>query len=91
MGMEMIALYERLGFMLEEHTAPDYQVWHQRLGLLPKTAWQRKAIPARIRELDAHEKFEPETDPRSERQMTFALGARRMFDCGKKRWMLRLA
>lgn len=85
------ALYSHLGFVLEEHTAPDYQVWHQKLGLLPKTAWQRKALPARIRELGADERFEPDTDPRSERQMTFALGARRVFDCGKKRWMLRSA
>lgn len=81
------AMYERLGFELEEETAPDYQVYHPKTGLLPKTAWQRKNIPARIRDTGSAETFDPARDPRSERDMTYALGAQRLFDCGKKRWV----
>ena len=82
-------MYERLGFTLEEDTAPDYQVYHAKTGLLPKTAWQRKNIPARIRAVGSPETFDPNTDPRSERDMTYLLGGRRLFDCGKKRWVWR--
>lgn len=81
------AMYGKLGFVLEEETGPDYQVYHPKTGLLPKTAWQRKNIPARIRDIGASETFEPATDPRSERDMTYVMGAQRMFDCGKKRWV----
>lgn len=84
-------MYEQLGFVLEEETGPDYQVYHPKTGLLAKTAWQRKNIPARIRDIGAHETFNPATDPRSERDMTYLLGAQRMFDCGKKRWVWRRA
>ena len=83
------AMYERLGFDMEEETPPDYQVYHPKTGLMPKTAWQRKKIPARIRDLGVVDSFDPVTDSRSERDMTYALGAQRMFDCGKKRWVWR--
>lgn len=82
-------MYEQLGFVLEEETGPDYQVYHPKTGLLAKTAWQRKNIPARIRDIGAPETFNPATDTRSERDMTYLLGAQRMFDCGKKRWVWR--
>jgi hypothetical protein len=82
-------MYEKLGFELEEEIEPDYQVYHPKTGLLAKTAWQRKNIPARIRETGVNEKFDPSTDPRSERDMTYLLGAQRLFDCGKKRWLWR--
>ena len=82
-------MYEQLGFALEETSAPDYQVYHPKTGLLPKTAWQRRKIPARIRDLRSPEVFDPSTDGRSERDMTYLLGAQRMFDCGKKRWVWR--
>lgn len=85
------AVYENLGFALEEETAPDYQVYHPKTGLLPKTAWQRKNIPARIRDLGAADTFDPARDSRSERDMTYTLGAMRLFDCGKKRWVWRAA
>lgn len=84
-------MYEQLGFALEEETDPDYQVYHPKTGLLAKTAWQRKNIPARIRDIGASETFNPATDTRSERDMTYLLGAQRMFDCGKKRWVWRRA
>ena len=82
-------MYDRLGFMMEEETPPDYQVYHPKTGLLPKTAWQRKNIPARMRDIGDKGYFDPVKDPRSERDMTYALGAQRMFDCGKKRWVWR--
>ncbi|QDH50446.1 hypothetical protein RW_GP085c [Caulobacter phage RW] len=82
-------MYEALGFTLEEESAPDYQVYHIKTGLLPKAAWQRRAIPARIREIGSDEKFDPQRDVRSEREMTYLLEARRVYDCGKKRWVLR--
>jgi hypothetical protein len=82
-------MYERLGFALEEETEPDYQVYHPKTGLLPKTAWQRKKIPARVRDVGSAELFDPASDPRSERDMTYLLGARRLYDCGKKRWVWR--
>lgn len=84
-------MYERLGFSLEEDGGPDYQVYHPKTGLLAKTAWQRKNIPARIRDIGAKETFDPARDPRSERDMTYLLGAQRLFDCGKKRWVWRAA
>lgn len=80
-------MYEQLGFVLEEETPPDYQVYHPKTGLLPKTAWQRRKIPARIRDTKSDETFLPASDPRSEREMTYLLGAQRLFDCGKKRWV----
>lgn len=80
-------MYERLGFVLEEEMGPDYQVYHQKLGLLPKTAWQRRKLPTRIREVGSKEVFHPATDLRTEREMTFLLGAQRLYDCGKKRWV----
>lgn len=81
------AMYEQLGFVMEEETAPDYQVYHPKTGLLPKASWQRSKIPQRIRDIGAVDSFDPATDPRSERGMTYALGAMRLFDCGKKRWI----
>lgn len=82
-------MYEKLGFTMEEEAGPDYQVYHPKTGLLPKTAWQRKNIPARLRDIGAKDSFDPGQDPRSERDMTYLLGAGRLFDCGKKRWVWR--
>lgn len=82
-------MYERLGFAMEEALPPEYQVYHIKTGLLPKSSWQRRKIPARIRDIRSTESFDPATDPRSERDMTYLLGARRIFDCGKKRWVWR--
>jgi predicted nucleic acid-binding Zn-ribbon protein len=80
-------MYERLGFTLDADLPPDYQVYHPRLGLQHKSKWQRKHIPTRIRDLGSAETFDPSRDPRSEREMTYLLGGRRLFDCGKKRWV----
>lgn len=80
-------MYAQLGFVLDGEVAPDYQVWHPKLGTRPKPHYQRRAIPRRIAEIGSSEVFDPETDPRTEAQMTYALGARRLYDCGKKRWV----
>lgn len=80
-------MYQALGFVLAEITAPDYQVWHPKAGLSNKPAWQRRSIPLRAREIGIDVGFDPETDPRTERDMTYLLGARRIYDCGKKRWV----
>jgi len=82
-------MYERLGFVLEGLVRPEYQVFHPKLGLMPKASWQRSKIPALIRKLGSSETFDPATDPRSERGMTYLLGGMRLFDCGKKRWVWR--
>jgi hypothetical protein len=82
-------MYVQLGFQMEEESMPDYQVWHPKLGLRPKTHYQRRKIPSVIRELGLDMQFDPDpkVDPRPEREMTFLLGARRIYDCGKKRWV----
>lgn len=80
-------MYAQLGFVLEEEVAPDYQVWHPKLGLRPKPHFQRRLIPARIQELGADVVFDPGTDTRTEAEITYELGARRIYDCGKKRWV----
>ena len=82
-------MYERLGFTLEAETEPDYKVYHQSLGLLQKTSWQRSKIADRIRDLKSKEGYDHLTDPRSEREMTYLLGGIRLYDCGKKRWVWR--
>lgn len=84
-------MYEKLGFVLEEVSDPDYVVWHIKTGILSKSAWQRRNIPARLKEVGSDQQFTPETDPRSERDMTFLAGARVLYDCGKKRWVWRPA
>ena len=80
-------LYPTLGFVLDGTLAADYrvvsragQVWH-------KAAWQRKHIPQRLRELGSEERFDPATDPRSERAMQDLAGVLRIMDAGKHRWL----
>jgi len=82
-------MYTQLGFVLEEETPPDYQVWSPKIGLRPKAHYQRRLIPARLLEHKMDEVFDPDTDPRSESEMTYLMGARRIYDCGKKRWVWR--
>lgn len=82
-------MYAQLGFVLEGETPPDYQVWSPKLGLRPKSHYQRRAIPVRLQEHGVSDTFDPAEDPRSEAEMTYLLGARRIYDCGKKRWVWR--
>lgn len=82
-------MYERLGFVLEEELPADYQVWSQKLGLRPKSHYQRRSLQTRLRDHGSDEVFDHNTDPRTERDMTYHMGAGRIFDCGKKRWVWR--
>lgn len=82
------SMYAQLGFELEEDVVPDYQVWSQKLGLLPKSHYQRRNIPRKLKEHGVTDvEFDPDKDTRTEREMTFLVGARRIYDCGKKRWV----
>lgn len=81
------AMYQQLGFALEADVPPDYQVWSQKLGLRPKPHYQRRAIPKRLQEHGVQDHFDPEKDTRTEAEMTYLMGARRIYDCGKKRWV----
>lgn len=80
-------MYEQLGFVLEEDVVPDYQVWSPKLGLRPKPHYQRRVLPKRLAEHGVDEPFDPATDRRTEAEMTYLMGARRIYDCGKKRWL----
>jgi len=80
-------MYERLGFSLEEDVSSDYQVWSPKLGLRPKPHYQRRVLQKRLQEHGLDERFEHLTDPRTEAEVTYLMGARRIYDCGKKRWL----
>lgn len=80
-------MYEQLGFTLEADIAPDYQVWSPKIGLRPKPHYQRRNIPKRLQEHGSVSEFDPATDARTEREMTYLMGCGRIYDCGKKRWV----
>lgn len=83
-------MYQQLGFVLEEEVGPDYQVWSPKIGLRPKTRYQRRNIPSRLKDHGIDDVFDPQTDPRTEAEMTYMMGCRRIYDCGKKRWVYRI-
>jgi hypothetical protein len=83
-------MYKALGFTLEEELGPDYMVWSPKNGLWPKNHYQRRLIPKRLVGHGIEDTFDPETDPRTEADMTYLMGCRRIYDCGKKRWVWRL-
>ena len=80
-------MYEALGFKLDAELPPDYQVWSPKLGLRPKSHYQRRVLPRRLKEHNVADNFDPATDPRTEAEMTYLMGCRRLYDCGKKRWV----
>jgi hypothetical protein len=80
-------MYEQLGFALEADVPADYQVWSMKLGLRPKPHYQRRTLPKRLDEHGVVDAFDPASDPRTEAEMTYLMGARRIYDCGKKRWV----
>lgn len=82
-------MYEALGFSLTQEVGPDYQVWSPKLGLRPKPHYQRRLLPKRLEEHGVDDPFDPKTDPRTEAQMTYLMGAGRIYDCGKKQWLWR--
>ena len=80
-------MYAQLGFDLEAEVQPDYQVWSMKTGLRPKSHYQRRVLQKRLGEHGIEDHFDPLTDPRTEAEMTYFMGARRIYDCGKKRWL----
>ena len=80
-------MYSQLGFVLAEEVPEDYVVWSPKIGVRPKPHYQRRLLPKRLEEHGRAEPFDPETDPRTEAEMTYLMGARRLYDCGKKRWL----
>jgi hypothetical protein len=80
-------MYAQLGFAKEEDVTPDYQVWSAKLGLRPKPHYQRRVLATRLKEHGVQEEFDHTKDPRTEAEMTYLMGARRIYDCGKKRWV----
>lgn len=80
-------MYEKLGFRLDAEIEPDYMVWSQKAGLRPKAHYQRRLLQARLLEHGLSETFNPQKDARTETEMTYLMGARRIYDCGKRRWL----
>jgi hypothetical protein len=80
-------MYQKLGFALEDSTGPDYQVWSPKIGLRPKSHYQRRNLQKRLAEHGRTEVFDSETDPRTEAEMTYSMRCGRIYDCGKKRWV----
>jgi len=80
-------MYKQLGFVLENEITVDYQVWSQKIGIRPKAHYQRRDIPKRLLEHGCTDTYNPETDTRTEKEMTYLMGARRIYDCGKKKWL----
>jgi len=81
------AMYEQLGFDLESEVGPDYQVWSQKIGLRPKSHYQRRMLQTRLNDHGLDETFDANSDERAESELTYMMGAGRIFDCGKKRWL----
>ena len=80
-------MYEQLGFEMVQDSVPDYQVWSNKLGLLPKTHYQRRVLQKRLMDHGKDEVYDHTTDPRTEKEMTYLMGAGRIYDCGKKKWV----
>lgn len=80
-------LYPKLGFQEDGQVAADYRVYHQgKDKIWHKSAWQRRHIPTRLAELGITDHFDPETDPRTEREMQALARCIRIMDSGKIRW-----
>lgn len=77
------AMYQRLGFSLEHETGPDYCYVSGSLidGRIHKAKFQRSRLAKRL------ENFDP---TKSEVQNCFDHGWYQLFDCGKKKWILKL-
>lgn len=80
-------MYTQLGFDLESESKPDYQVWSPKIGIKPKSHYQRRSIQQRLVDHGINETYDSKHDLRTEREMTYLMGARKIFDCGKKRWI----
>ena len=76
-------MYEKLGFTLEHETAPDYCYVSNNLrqGRVHKSKFQRKHLPSKLETFDV-EKTEVENCRDN--------GWYQLFDCGKKKWSLKV-
>jgi hypothetical protein len=83
-------MYAQLGFELEAELCPDYTVWSPKLGLRPKSHYQRRNIQKRLVDHNMDDLFDAGTDPRTEAEMTYLMRCGRLYDCGKKRWVWKL-
>lgn len=84
-------VYDVLGFT-PEYVAPDYRVFQPKSGLRPKSHWQRRHMPKRLKEIGRDDiNFNPDKsiDPRTEFQIEDLVGALRIWDSGKIRWTWR--
>jgi len=80
-------LYGQIGFIEDGEVRADYRVYHQPSGALwHKSSWKRANIPKRLQELGIDEKYDPASDPRTEREMQALAGVMRIMDAGKIRW-----
>lgn len=80
-------LYNVLGFENDGRVAADYRVYHQSSGTIwHKSAWQRRHIPARLKEINSPIQFDPASDPRTEREIQALANCIRIMDAGKIRW-----
>lgn len=83
-------MYPRIGFTHDGDLPADYRVVHPNgLRTWHKSMWQRRSIPARLRELNRRDTFDPASDPRTERDMQDAVNVLRVWDAGKARWVWR--
>lgn len=83
-------VYEVLGFVAETYGKPDYRVFHPGNGLRPKPHWQRRLIPKRLEEIGRSDvNFNPDRsiDPRTEREIEDLVGAIRLWDSAKIKWV----
>lgn len=80
-------LYPVLKFANDGPVTTDYRIVNPKtMRVWHKSAWQRRYIPARLQELGSQDSFDPNTDPRTERQMQDLAKVVRIWDAGKTRW-----
>lgn len=83
------AIYSTLGFEKVHDVPVDYQVYHPKSGLRPKSHWQRRVIPQRLIECGMESiDFNPDKaiDSRTEFEIEDLCGAKRIWDTGKVLW-----
>lgn len=84
-------MYSSLGFSRDGFIPADYRIVNpSSLKVWHKSLWQRKSIPARLRELGIDDDFDPATDERTEFMMHDVAGVLRVYDAGKTRWVMRV-
>jgi len=81
-------MYAQLGYEMESESDADYSVWSQKTNTLkPKSNYQRRTLAARQKDQGVDVDFIAKTDPRTEKEVTYAMGCGRIYDCGKKKWV----